>query len=91
MKILVKNLQFGKPKKRPKGWYAKQAMTYIDQFLKAIKDGTCTTNMAKIVNPLALEEKMTFYNAIKALRRHKKISDVDVAIIEGDLWLIYEG
>ena len=91
MEILPKNLEYGKPEKRPKGWYAKKAMIYIDQFLKAIRNGTCTTKMAKIVNPIAIEEKMTFYNAIKALKRHKKIPDVDIAIIEGDLWLIYEG
>lgn len=97
MKILAKDifgekLIFGEPEKKPKGWYAKKAREYIDQFFKAIKEGKCTTGMAKVpTNPIITkEDKMSMYNAFKALRRRQKVP-VDVSIIEGDLWLIYEG
>ena len=85
-------LQFGEPEKKPKGWYVKKARDYIEQFLQAIKQGKCTTGMAKIpTNPtLAKEERMSMYNAFKALRRRANVP-VDVSIIEDDLWLIYEG
>lgn len=90
--IFGEKLIFGEPDKRPKGWYVKKAKEYIGQFLKAIKEGTCTTGMAKIpTNPIATEKDMKgMYNAIKSLRRRKK-APVDVAIIESDLWLIFEG
>lgn len=90
--IFGEKLIFGEPKRKPKGWYVKKAREYLDQFFKAIKEGKCTTGMAKIpTNPhIPKEEKMSMYNAFKALRRRKKVP-VDVAIIEGDLWLIYEG
>lgn len=87
------NLIFDKPPKRPKGWYVKKAYVYIEQFLKAIKDGTCTTGMAKVPlkNPdTSKNEQMRLYNAFKSLRRRDK-APVDVSIIEDDLWLIYEG
>ena len=85
-------LEFGQPKKKPKGWYVKKARQYIEQFFKAIKEGKCTTGMAKVpTNPIITkEQQMSMYNAFKALRRREKVP-VDVAIIEEDLWLIYEG
>ena len=85
----MQNLEYSKPKRMPKGYYTKKAREYVKQFLKDIKNGTCTTGMAKIVNPSVQHEKTRFYNALKGLRRKKGIP-VDVAIIEGDLWLIYE-
>jgi len=90
--IFGENLIFDEPPKRPKGWYVKKAKGYIQQFLKAIKDGTCTTGMAKIPlnrNPNK-NEQMRLYNAFKSLRR-RNIAPVDVSIIEDDLWLLYEG
>jgi len=91
--IFGENLIFDKPPHNPKGWYVKKAKDYIQQFLKAIKDGTCTTGMAKVPlkNPsTSKNEKMRLYNAIKSLRR-RNIAPVDVSIIEDDLWLLYEG
>lgn len=91
-KLFGEKLEFGEPEKKPKGWYVKKARKYIDQLFKAIKEGKCTTGMAKVpTNPsLTKEEQMSMYNAFKALRRREKVP-VDVSIIEGDLWLIYEG
>lgn len=88
--IFGEKLIFGEPDKRPKGWYVRKARKYIDQFLKAIKDGRCKTKMAKIpTNPIATkQDRSSLYNAIKSLKRRKKVS-VDVAIIEDDLWLIH--
>jgi len=86
-------LIFDEPPKRPKGWYVKKAKDYIQQFVTAIKDGTCTTGMAKVPlkNPsTSKNEQMRLYNAFKSLRR-RNIAPVDVSIIEDDLWLIYEG
>jgi len=86
-------LIFEEPPQRPKGWYVKKAKGYIQQFLTAIKDETCTTGMAKVPlkNPdTSKNEQMRLYNAFKSLRR-RNIAPVDVSIIEGDLWLIYEG
>lgn len=85
-------LSFEEPPKKPKGWYVQKAKGYTTQFLKAIKDGTCTTGMAKVpMNPNTnKEEQLRLYNAFKSLRRRSEI-DVDVSIIENDLWLIYEG
>ncbi len=90
--IFGDQLVFDDPPHKPKGWYVQKAKGYIQQFLKAIKDETCTTDMAKI--PMKLNpnknEQMRLYNAVKSLRR-RNIAPVDVSIIEGDLWLIYEG
>lgn len=86
-------LIFDEPPRRPKGWYVNKAKGYIKQFLTAIKDGTCTTGMAKVPlkNPdTSKNEQMRLYNAFKSLRRRGK-APVDVSIIEGDLWLLYEG
>ena len=83
---------FDKPPKKPKGWYVKKAKDYIKQFLKAIKDEKCITDMSKIPmksNPNK-NEQIRMYNAIKSLKRRGH-APVDVSIIEGDLWLIYEG
>jgi len=90
--IFGEKLIFGAPDKRPKGWYVQQAKKYIEQFLKAIKDGTCKTGMAKIpTNPIATkQDRSSLYNAIKSLKRRRKFL-VDVSIIEDDLWLIYIG
>ena len=86
------NLIFEKPPKKPKGWYVKKSKDYIKQFLEAIKDGKCITDMSKIpmkVNP-DKKEQIRMYNAIKSLKRRGH-APVDVSIIEGDLWLMYEG
>ena len=85
----MQDLEYGKPKRMPKGYYTRTVTKYVNQFLKDIKNGKCTTGMAKIVNPNVQQEKTRFYNALKAIRRRKKVP-VDVAFIEGDLWLIYE-
>ena len=97
MKLMAKSifgekLIFGEPDKRPKGWYVKKARHYIKEFLKAIKQGKCTTGMAKIpTNPTtSKKDKLSMYNAIKSLKRRQKVP-VDVSIIENDLWLIYIG
>jgi len=48
--------------------------------------------MSKIpmkVNP-DKKEQIRMYNAIKSLKRRGH-APVDVSIIEGDLWLMYEG
>lgn len=90
--IFGEKLIFGEPEKKPKGWYIEKARRYVKQFFKAMEEGKCTTGMAKIpTNPqITKDEKMSMYNAFKALRRRDKVP-VDVSIIEDDLWLIYEG
>ena len=90
-KVKMPSLEFGEPARKPKGFYTQKAKKYSEEFLQAIKIGKCTTNMAKIVNPRAKTDQKQFYNAFKSLRRRGKIENIDVAIIEGDLWLIYEG
>lgn len=97
MKVLAKTifgekLIFGEPNRKPTGWYTKMARDYIKQFLKAIENGTCTTNMAKVptVPDITREEKIRMYNAIKSLYRRKR-TPVNVSIIEDDLWLVYMG
>lgn len=92
--IFGDELIFGKPKKQRKGYYTKKVKGWITQFLKAVKDGKCPTEMAKLPilnNPTLNKERMSYYNAIKALKRRGQLPKVDVAIIEDDLWLIYEG
>jgi len=84
-------LIFKQAPKQPKGTYVEIARQFIEQFIQAVKDGTCKTKMAKIpTNPHTTEmDKKALYNAFKSVKRHDAKLSVDVSIIEGDLWLVY--